>query len=813
MSSPNNIKEYFITDYFDIMHVQKISPASSLSNILNIIKEDPQMPNLAAQSYTMYFSEQMQAEYEGSNNSSFKYRKNPFDTEENDYLSIIQVHISPEVLSRIEYNASNDNIIIKPFIDDIYSILNLFKQNCSTDFAARVYLLLSAGDLAVVIRSPKADISYKISSCIRRRTVKANQKDFAIYKTYTLLALPESLTASQDNNNKYILRGCYSFKYWANQEDVQAKKDNHKNSLKRLEHLNGRYDFSVEVTEDEFRELLPLIKKLKKGDVQDADNDTSQTEIDTLTNYLEVLLKSNYISYINERYLMTDSANNIPDISSTTTFNLKETRGNEDFFGKNLKKINDVLERYRKNKKSLRINNVNNYRKRISQYLDLIEKLMLLCIDINELSETRIYAAILIEQLEAVVKPLSYYFNSLSEESVDDIQALTDTIEGQLRKAVYTTEHYAGYIRNNNLQSLQTPNYNIESTAGMEKILIGYGELISFFIKQYTPVFQQAEKKFLPVVVPNLQDEEFSVEVLFPGNDKKSTYTFPRLMVIDSPTIKELTDVSYMIPILFHEIAHQFRYEEKRSIRNKALLDSVLYSYFSVIAEDFANEIICIMKETCDFASALKNGLKKAFIVSFRKTEAYKVIKRDYLDYSFEEFIGNATYILREWYVSWTAQISLMGFLNDYIGKIKNHFSSNETIETCIQHLYDINDHYVKGDYNITTTVDEILKIIEKDINKDNDSLIFKNSYNELSYELEGWLKTYSLNQNQSSIKSDELEKFIKNLYSAMQTYWVNVSKKCVNQYMPEENACTDYIPSYHYWTLIGRWRVQRPLE
>lgn len=66
-----------------------------------------------------------------------------------------------------------------------------------------------------------------------------------------------------NDDGKFVIRGCYSCKYWANHEKIQEKIQN-KFSMPTIAGLNGRYDFILELSEKDFYEIYQFIVTYKK---------------------------------------------------------------------------------------------------------------------------------------------------------------------------------------------------------------------------------------------------------------------------------------------------------------------------------------------------------------------------------------------------------------------------------------------------------------------------------------------------------------------------------------------------------------------
>lgn len=388
-----------------------------------------------------------------------------------------------------------------PFLDDIYKTIDSFKEKHEEAvFVARVYVMLSAGDFAVAVRSKTPETIYHMATYLRKREagIRGGEFSFVLYKTYTLLAMEADAwkqgEGQKESENKFVVRGCYSNSYWRDQDEIKrylaercsddAKEQentaeqsstNGKDYIKGLQRLNGRYDFSAQITEREFWKLMPDIVRAKQGIAIDReghqDNDASD-----VVQYIKYLIENRYLSYINERYLLADTcADSEKDTSNVSQKVLvKQELVNGDYsrlFDNNKEKVKWLLELQEKTAEEAQ--KIKGYRKKIGPYIRMLKKQIIMCQSINELSDVRIYAEILMEQIETVLRTARVYIKVCEEcGNGDDL----DLLEESLRRAVTTIDCYAGYIRNNNMQALQTPNYNIESAAGMERILIGYSE-------------------------------------------------------------------------------------------------------------------------------------------------------------------------------------------------------------------------------------------------------------------------------------------------------------------------------------------------
>lgn len=619
-----NDKSWFVADYFDIMEVDVLSLEDPFAEWLGIGGDAADNNVISEQSYTLYCSSNMLMRYE--ENSEKSYRKNPFDKAgENECLSIIHVYILPEIIARMKMGKdeirSDAGILLEPFVKDLYDILDLYAdKNQNESFIARVYMMLSAGDFAIVIKSRTSDTAYSISTYLRKRMINreegnCKESGYVIYKTYTLSTIGREITYADQigdgrRPDRYIVRGSYSNKYWKEQDDVRSFLTELNEKVEELHPLSGRYDFTVRLREEEFCQMMSATEEIS----QKTENQSARVKC------LRHFIDKEYLSGINERYLMDSAEINSKiadcDVISRSVFLSNQASSKSDLIKKNETQINLLIEKHKEIvKKSW---NIKAYRKNIQQYLHLLNRQIILCKQINELSDTRIYAKMLIELLNVTLDSVERYMELCSQSETDE---WIDALEDNLRKSIVTLDSYAQYIRNNNLQSMQTPNYNIETSMGAEKILIGYSEVLWRFIEFYKSIIKEASMKdYLAVMVPDLSSNKFlNIDVMFSEEESQEK----RLIVIGSPTLEEVTDFPTIFPALFHEVAHQFRYESREK-RNHAVLKATIQEIMHEISEHISKNLIEKIGGTQSEIYALCTGLEEGLTEQFVLKEENK---------------------------------------------------------------------------------------------------------------------------------------------------------------------------------------------
>lgn len=739
---------FYSTDYFDLMKVSQKKLSEELPSIIGIWPDEANgVDDVAVQSFSLYCSGKML-----DTQKSLERNGNPFETKEKStpYLSVIQVHITPEILAHGGKDLSADSLL-ELFFGDLCEIVKGYaKGNAGKQFVYRIYKLVSTGDFAVVIRSQEAETSFEISTLIRRRTALAEEADNALvlYKTYTLLTLENNIISWGSDpkapvlgNNQYVLRCSFSNLYWQQKAKIDdCWKVKNLSKKEKIYSLNGRYDFAVYLTEGDFLALFKYIKEYKSNSSKTGDGDSEIQEFDkstieqeyTAVEYIKYLIKNKYISYINERYLLTIDENSMdspfvaPKIVQEKDWEAKR----ENFLDyKVFCKYQAIKNKYGKIKE--KIAKIKAYRKNIGHYIELLGKLITLCQGINGLSDTRLYAVALLDQLDTILDSIFIYVQ-IMEESKNKKQIL-DLLEDYIREAVYALDSYAQYIRNNNLQSLQTPNYNIESDASVEKILIGYSQYLRIFIQFYQDTYRDAYtegetmRQYLPIVIPDLEARDISVEVLFQGgaqegwteenklrmeyreNNQKERYC----MVIRIPTLVEVGNIITVFPTLFHEIAHQLRYEP-RPKRNAVLLEYGTLAAMGVLTRG-------VVRKCCDeigcynLTRRIENRLAPYFSEAYLEANYKKDGKYNFsfLDAPLWNFHRCLKDDMKENLCYWGRREDLKRLLKEFIREISLFFDSESVVYR--EGIRSLNDSFKKiwGGAENQDILEEVFKVVK----------------------------------------------------------------------------------------------------
>lgn len=689
---------FFATDYFDKLKVRKIKQEDDLS-VFTGIKQTDQTEEasevIAMQNYAIY------RDVTEADSSENIFEKDADHT----YLGLIHVYITTDTLAKLDCSDIEEKRTdyMTAFEEDLNRTVDICNEFLHTKGA--VFRMLSLSDFMIVVRGKRPEDVLSVAFAIRKKKIskKGNPGDnLYAYKTYTILTINGTGISIKYNREsptgEVLLRCRYSNEYWRKQDKSTKQEKCNLKKPSSYRYLYGRYDFLVKISLAEFLEAFPLWSEAKGVNTNGTFEITEKNEkkYSEELNYLYNLIQQEGISYLNERYLIPPIENLSEKCSSdykkalnyvNTAFLNNDANVSAFLFQTNNKECDEIIERIQKYdveetdepKYKKRIRDLKKIRPAISDSLELLINLTFLCKEINALSDARIYAISFLKQIKSV---LNSFENWIEIYEIDKNVETLQIAEGYLLKSIKSLEEYGSFIRNNNFQTLQAPSYSAMNGIRMEKFLLGYSRfyntVMDFCCEQLKKVNEGKRKYYLAAMIPRFGNDQVSVEVMFPER-----CCFSNTKCVSRPLegayftaaafpIEKLTDMRYIIPTLFHEMAHSIRYE-KRRLRNRNIARLIL--------EDVANTvnghhfIIAIepetgIKNTYAFQKIFVDALFCAFghvLEHTKKKNSYKLPLQDFV-YAVTAEIQRFLLLLAKDYDSILYQVQgLIANTNEYL--------------------------------------------------------------------------------------------------------------------------------------------------
>lgn len=608
--------DYTVMDYFDAIKVEDIDEnKATLASCVGIDQNEiiDNKEGVSHQRYCLYAKE--------NNEDIFK-----IDNRKYPLITVIQIFINPDIYQGEQFK-DGTKITCEQCIRKADIKIKSYVKAEQLNIKWKIFHLLSEGDFAIIVRSKHIHDAFDISTLMRSIKVSVNGE----IKTNALFSY--SITGiSNVNDNAYSEwptwsaylkeEDCFILRMEYSSDFRIAKRENNMNNsicnfLSFGYQLYGRYDFQIKLSPEAFDKIYPYLWKYKffknkeiKSDINSIDildvNDNEKEKIKMLL----WMLENKYISYINERILIKDFGDLFIQEGDIWEINVKdEWKSIYELNQKEIKeqkeiaiKLGRILEPYYQSANVLR------------DYVRLLKRLYRILFEMNQYFELRVGVANLLKQVRVLVLSLMD-FEKIYREDNQMKKELADSLEENLRQGIAAIEIFARYVRNINLQTLQTPNYDLQTNVCIEKILLSFSQFFKSVLKKNIVADWQTTNKLYPILVPSMSVVDLSVSVLFDDcNKTEDNEQKERLLVVSSPSIDFLCQTCFMIPTSFHEIGHQFRYEDRQE-RNKVVVSyifHILAEYFIVyVLEDFPR--YRFMDETVigDLVSKIASVLQK----------------------------------------------------------------------------------------------------------------------------------------------------------------------------------------------------------
>lgn len=613
--SKDDSLHYFVTDYFDEIKVEKLKvEETSLRECMGIMQKANTKKGVSHQRYCLY--------------SETESEKDLWDqNEEYPLLMIIQSFINPELYQasiKVEDLQNKLSEYIKRFVAQ--------KENEDKDLKIRfhLYRLLTSGDFAVIIRSNRVHAAYDISTAIRsiRASVKIQDKDKVeqddvVFYTYSICGVYDVEEARWSRylspKDKVVVRLRYSrsFRKSFSEQDAFIKT----NLLRDGYHLLGRYDHQISLDPREFEELYPYIRQFKTESEPVYTGEESEMPKVKL---LVEMLKGKYISHINERLLLKYEHDNVLEGSRIETWEMECSRSWISLYEKNNCKIEEIEKNVQSVDGLLQPYYQSDHN--LKEYIRLLGRMGRVFYEINKRMELRISLSHLLVQYKTLVQTLSQYVSAIEE---NQMKYYTATIAEYLRQGIGALEIFTRYMRNVNLHTLQTPNYDLQTNVSVMKLLLAYSQFLRPYVTKREEPYTLT-KTFCPIIVPSMRTQDMSVAVLFDVELVEKEDNEPFLMVVFCPTFSFLCETCFLTASVFHEIAHQFRYE-KREIRNKNLIKYIVKDLLKIVVGDLVDEKGEFDLKNISFVQNVVNTVYTKCIIDCSSEKCLQEFKREFI--------------------------------------------------------------------------------------------------------------------------------------------------------------------------------------
>lgn len=449
----------------------------------------------------------------------------------------------------------------------------------------RVLHSMNSGNYCVAIRSAYEELGYYVAMSIRSLVMPAlNGFPQCQFSTFTITCMQYTV----DQNNIAAIPTQISDRRYLSEIVLRLSIDQKligmiaplAASVGNGRGLYGRYDVTISLSMEQFMRIYPWICACKFGTVYPDDAALSGLQDDNLEQLALILKNRQEIRCLNERILVSCSVlNTIPP------------RDGEDFHQNHVKRVNterneieQKIVELRKEGKRLPF-----YEREFIYYINLIDDVWSDFENLRLQDDSFVNGNVFYSQIWLVLDIIHSYLKSIQtgadySEDEEMRHAFRDLIT-HLRRAANSVNHFQKLMQSVNQQSMQAPNYDIQMHCDLEKLVLAHTEFARSFLSTRFrsgiagPRLSADHQAILPLYTVESHRESISARPLFLlpyiiSDDKRLCVTNPAkerlILSIMLPSIDTLGDFYQTIPLICHELAHNFRVVTRKE-RNDAL--------------------------------------------------------------------------------------------------------------------------------------------------------------------------------------------------------------------------------------------------
>ncbi|MDF2609796.1 MAG: hypothetical protein K0R92_1270 [Lachnospiraceae bacterium] len=722
---------YFMFDYFDLMTYEILNEESKkYVNFLGMEEsfDDLKFRGVTEKLLALYRSEEQSAEGVLSSKEDHNQQL-AADSEEflskTPYIGIIQIGIHPKAY---QDNQEKDAFLSK-CESDIQSVIDKVKAIYSSSKYSLLHTL-TTGDFCLIVKSEDIHCIYQLAGTIG---TYLSQQEYPIFTTYTNVGVEIKMAADRlsfltfgDETIKKCVKDRYTLRFSVKSNYINKIMACLKDSLNQSEYqtntnelrgLFGRYDFLIRLNISQFSILYPYLCDYKLGIQEQELFDEEENQGNSLINTLIDGIRKGYIFNLNERVL-TEPYMDAPEAAQQATL-----------------EVNDI-EELKADYKWLKEqgNEFNIVRRNFIDTLRVLKELIHIYASLRYGTDSYLngkiqhtYLRVLFDNLKRAIPNLP------TAKGIDfDDMDLKRHYVYDFKLCVEAINQFTRFLQNINMQTVQAPQYEIQTKIDSEKLIIAYHEYMYQYLDTYYKMGNRPH--FLPIIYPDASVDKVEVQVPFSEGyqyDVDGTMSF--FVICRVPSFEYFGRVYEMLPWLTHEIGHSMRIL-KRDERNDQLLEVIFDNIFQNVVQRWLsdNDTKRLIFRYGHLKDNLAEILSKEYLTYYKKyvNPLYKENRMMDLEYSILLFFSNyfnpkdrATYA--DINLTYNYEEAVKKLLEELIGLgLRYHILSKKDKKELIQNA----DSYGKENKgeDFLNHIYEWLKSIYKKLLREYDKRIYK---------------------------------------------------------------------------------------
>ena len=637
-------RSFYSLDYFDLLEYVDISHPyihnRNLDSITNIriqdflsgerdffIPEQPHHPNLA---YLLLTFVELKI-------PECPKKENPFIISNTNKPFMSLITITPEELSSVCTKSSQ--AYISNMYKELYREIEAKCKGTSSEWA--LYCSVNAGGFVLAVRDRDFVATSELSMSIRNLNFGTRR-----YHTYTLGNIDKRLPSDpqldvQNNPSHFNLRLSLEDSTVLNTierfiskdtlceeniigetsvsgeecaasvknpssaaaSDCERSDTNDNDNSSRIV-VFGAYDISIQITAKQFCCIYPYLCEFvfeyeHMNDIEtaraDKTNPCEHIENCQLFQCFRELLRSGNIRSINSRPLL-----NIPEFTAAESQVIKSGAVRRDKLRRFIQEQEYVLRkkvRALQDRSDILSFSAQEYRQRLEMLNDIRKSFS----GIRYEPDSLLNGLVLFKHLAIILKSTEIYMDYIKEATGGMKDQLTTDMMKSLTTGITSLNSFSKLTMSQNFQSLHSPNAEMQNRIDFEEYVIAYREALRQYAKRYHDYAMKnamigSVSHFEPLVAISPEAESVSMETLFPSRTvfgldgkKHQGKNEHYISAVQIPSAKHLVQLYDTLPLLYHEMSHNFRFSQARA-RNENIIDYVIRMLADKLSDEYTNQ-------------------------------------------------------------------------------------------------------------------------------------------------------------------------------------------------------------------------------
>ena len=601
-------------DYFDRLEIAKEDQINSRACLgLGIETDASRQPMVSSQYLTLITlkGEREPDEPEGATDPF--YESDPSCLTDKPFLGLIMVSILPIPLSKEKLPDSalfTPQIAVDSFLrtcsrelkrcvgETIHRYFNNLgiADNLDKRVIYQVYHCVNSGDFCIAIRSGAPKLIYEAAMTVRETFLNRRKTDNSFpaveCSTFTLMGLEyidpegsaEPLDISQfgDSPSNISMRVSGTATLY--------------NSLSPYRNPNvvagtygkyGRYDLTFSVTLEQFAKLYPWICANKFGFLP-PENESTELKNGKSDVFLRKIKRAIYqkdVKFVTIDF-QTGLDNKLKKSNKKKAYNRQRQEKVQAENGYVISRIKLMLNR---------ISEVPYFQEETRTCLYQLWDLWESYSSLRFQDDSFINGRLLFTQICTLLLAVEIYLTAMDTVPAEEMKKSVRSLVQSLKISVNSISHFQKLILSMNRQSLQSPNYEVQLHADMEKYVVAYTEfsrrfLAEHFRKERPDDPADARQLLFPIIIMDVEVPVIQAEPLFllpykyegDGYVTSNEHLERVFLAIEMPDLGSFGTLYETLPYICHELSHNFRFLD-RKVRNDALTRMVMHKIASYI--------------------------------------------------------------------------------------------------------------------------------------------------------------------------------------------------------------------------------------